>query len=160
MSATAADAGAMSNYARTKAAGEQAVLETVPGDVAEPVSLAVDAKAKLFTVYELGGPDVLSFRQCLEKVLAATHRKRPLVTIPFGLAELGASLTGWLPGAPLTRDQVELLKSDNVVSAAAAGEGRTLAGLGIAPESADVILPTYLYRFMPHGQYDRTNKLA
>jgi uncharacterized protein YbjT (DUF2867 family) len=106
-------------------------------------------------VYELGGPDVKSFREILEFILAATNRSRPLVSIPFPLAELQGRILGLLPKPPLTRDQVLLLKSDNVVSEAATREGRTLEGLGITPDSIEAVVPSYLYRFRPAGQFDR-----
>ena len=60
-----------------------------------------------------------------------------------------------LPKPLLTRDQVLMLKSDNVVSAAAIAEGRTLEGLGLAPASIEAIVPGYLYRFRAAGQFDR-----
>lgn len=201
VSAIGADPRSASAYARSKAAGEAAVAETLPGaavfrpsivfgpeddffnrfaemarfspvlpligggatlfqpvfvgDVAEAIARAVDGTAPGGRIYELGGPDVVSFRDCLERVCRETGRSRGFVTIPFGLAALGARLTGWLPGAPLTSDQVDLLKSDNVVSAAAEAEGRTLDGLGVEARSLAAILPTYLYRYRSHGQYDR-----
>lgn len=124
-------------------------------DVAEAVAVAVEGGAKPGTIYELGGPEVKTFRECTEAVLAATHRKALLVPVPFGLAKLQAKVLQLLPKPLLTEDQVELLKSDNVVSAAAVAEGRTLAGLGIAPTSIEAELDAYLWRFRPHGQFDR-----
>ncbi|WP_181708643.1 complex I NDUFA9 subunit family protein [Chthonobacter rhizosphaerae] len=125
------------------------------GDVATAVAEAADGRVPGGTVYELGGPEVKSFRELMEIVLKETQRKRALVNLPFGAAEALAKLTAWLPGAPLTLDQVELLKTDNVVSEDAIRDDRTLAGLGIEPHSLAAILPTYLYRYMRHGQYDR-----
>ncbi|MDK9695762.1 MAG: complex I NDUFA9 subunit family protein [Siculibacillus sp.] len=124
-------------------------------DVAEAVAIAVEGGAKAGTVYELGGPAVKTFRECVEAVLAATHRRRFLVPLPFGLAKFQAKFLQLLPKPLLTEDQVELLKSDNVVSAAALAEGRTLAGLGIEPTSIEAELDSYLWRFRPHGQFDR-----
>ena len=89
----------------------------------------------------------------LEFVLATTLRKRLLVNLPFPLAKLMGALTGWLPTPPLTMDQVELLKSDNVVSLDAQNEKRDLPGLGIMPRSFRTIVPTYLYRFRKEGQF-------
>jgi hypothetical protein len=80
-------------------------------------------------------------------VLAAIGRQRFLVSVPLTIAELQAAILQFLPGAPLTPDQVELLLSDNVVSAAAEQQGRTLAGLGIDPASIASIVPRYLRRF-------------
>jgi len=136
--------------------GGRSLLQPVfVGDVAEAVARAVDGEVTGGRVYELGGPEVLSFRACLERLAEATGRRRLLLPVPFGLASLAARLTGWLPGAPLQADQVELLKIDNVVSSQAMSEGRTLSGLGIEPTSLDAVLPEYAVRFRPHGQYDR-----
>jgi NADH dehydrogenase len=89
-------------------------------------------------------------------VLATIDRRRLLLPIPFGLAKLQATLLQLVPGPPLlTRDQVELLKRDSVVSDAAKTEGRTLAGLGIEPTSMQAIVPSYLWRFRPAGQFQR-----
>lgn len=122
-------------------------------DVAEAVMAAIDGKAKPGTVYELGGPSVKSFRELLEFVLATTGRNRLLVPLSFGLARLQAKFLQYLPNPPLTPDQVELLKLDNVVSDAAKAEGRTLEGLGIRPQSVEAIVPTYLWRFRRQGQF-------
>jgi len=130
------------------------------GDVAEAIARAVDGEIAGGRIYELGGPEVLTFRAILERLLAETGRKRRLLTIPFGLASLLARLTARMPGAPLTPDQVELLKAGSVVSAAAAGEGRTLEAFGIPPTSLGTVLPEYAIRFRPHGQYDRDNATA
>ena len=124
-------------------------------DVAEAIADAVEGKAKAGTTYELGGPEVKTFRDCVEAVLAATHRKRLLVPLPFGLARFQAKFLQLLPNPLLTEDQVELLKSDNVVSEAAVADGRTFAGLGIVPTSIEAELDAYLWRFRPHGQFDR-----
>jgi uncharacterized protein YbjT (DUF2867 family) len=130
------------------------------GDVAEAVARVVDSGIAGGRVYELGGPEVLTFRAIIERLLAETDRRRHLVSIPFGIAALAARLTSWIPGAPLTADQVELLKTANVVSAAAIAEGRTLAAFGIAPTSLGAVLPDYAVRFRPHGQYDRDGASA
>ncbi|MAM13585.1 MAG: complex I NDUFA9 subunit family protein [Rhizobiaceae bacterium] len=127
------------------------------GDVAEVIARAVDGKVEGGKVYELGGRDVLTFRECLEEVLRVTGRKRGLVSLPFGLASFFGGIAGSVPliAPPLTADQVKLLKSDNVVSEEAAAEGRTLAGLGIRPAQLDAILPTYLVQYRQHGQFGR-----
>ncbi|WP_158809896.1 complex I NDUFA9 subunit family protein [Beijerinckia sp. L45] len=132
------------------------------GDVAEAVALGLDGTAKAGTIYELGGPEVRSFKEILEFILKTTGRQRAFVSLPFATASAMAGVTekvkaltlGLLPEMlDMTRDQVELLKSDNAVTAAAIAEGRTLLGLGIAPESYEAIVPTYLYRFRKTGQY-------
>ena len=111
--------------------GETRFQPVFVGDVAEAIARAVDGNAKPGTTYELGGPEVRTFKQLMEYVLAAIERKRLLVPLPFALAKLQAQFLQFLPKPPLTPDQVELLKSDNVVSDAATREGRTLQGLGI-----------------------------
>lgn len=124
-------------------------------DVAEAIAHAVDGKVTGGRIYELGGPQVASFRELMEEMLAIVGRKRLLVSVPWWVAKLQGSLLGLLPRPPLTADQVELLKSDNVVSEAARSEGRTLEGLGVTPQGADVILPTYLWQYRVAGQYTR-----
>jgi uncharacterized protein YbjT (DUF2867 family) len=126
------------------------------GDLAQAAANASDGAGKPGTIYEIGGPQVLSFRDLLEATLRYTDRHRLLAPMPFWLATLQALLTWPLPNAlrPITVDQVRLLKSDNVVSEAATREGRTLAALGVAhPASIDTIVPEYLERFKPKGQY-------
>jgi uncharacterized protein YbjT (DUF2867 family) len=123
------------------------------GDVAAAVLAAVEGRAAAGQIYELGGLDVKSFKELMEFVLATIERKRLLVSIPFALARAQATVLQLLPKPLLTPDQVELLKSDNVVSAAAQREGRTLAALGIDPTAMAVVVPTYLWRFRKTGQF-------
>ena len=98
-----------------------------------------------------------TFKELLQYVLKVTGRDRLLVPLPFALAELQAWFLQFLPKPLLTPDQVELLKTDNVVSDAAKREGRTLEGLGIAPTSIEAIAPTYLWRFRKTGQFKVKN---
>jgi NADH dehydrogenase len=135
--------------------GETRFQPVWAGDVAEAVARAVDGVAVPGAVYELGGPEIFSFREILEFILRVTHRSRPLLPIPFGLATLQARLVEWLPSPPLTTDQVTMLKSDNVVSEAARREGRTLEGLGIDPATIEAVVPSYLWRFRKTGQFER-----
>jgi NADH dehydrogenase len=95
----------------------------------------------------------------MEYVLATIERKRLLLPLPFPLAKMQAQFLQYLPKPPLTPDQVELLKRDNVVSEAAIREGRTLEGLGITPTAMEVIVPAYLWRFRKTGQF-RTGRAA
>ena len=201
ISAIGADENSESGYARSKALGEKAALETVKdavilrnsivfgpedsffnrfadmaryspalpligggetrfqpvyvGDVAEAIARSVDGRVAGGRIYELGGPEVLTFRQCMEEMLKVIDRKRLLVTVPWPVAELMGSVLGMLPGALLTSDQVTQLRSDNIVSEEADAAGRTLQGLGIAPQSIDAILPSYLWRYRPAGQFTR-----
>ena len=124
------------------------------GDVAAAVADAVDGKTKSGAAYELGGPEVLTLREIIEIILATVERERMLVSLPFGLAKLQALLLQFAPGAlKLTPDQVELLRSDNVVSEAAKAAGLTLEGLGVTPDSMEAIVPQYLWRFRRAGQF-------
>jgi NADH dehydrogenase len=197
ISSLAADARSGSAYARSKAAGEQAVRDAFPtatilrpsiifgpedrffnmfaemamfspalpligggetrfqpvyvGDVADAVVRCIDDPATAGRTYELGGPKVCTFRALLEMLLAEIRRHRLLLDIPFGIASLQARLMSIIPGAPLTPDQVELLKSDNIVAAGAL----TLETLGVTPTPVEAILPTYLDRFRRGGWYAR-----
>jgi NADH dehydrogenase len=125
------------------------------GDVAAAIAQAVDGSTKPGTIYELGGPDVLTFKEVMEFVLKTIERKRALVPVPFALAKLKAQFLQFLPKPPLTPDQVELLKADNVVSEAAIAEHRTLKELGIVPASVEAIVPSYLWRFRRTGQFQQ-----
>jgi len=201
ISALGADLNAQSDYARTKALGEKAVLETIAdavifrpsinfgpedaffnrfanmaryspvlpllgggltkfqpvyvGDVAEAVARSVEGKVEGGRIYELGGPQVLTFKECMEELLNVIERKRILVPVPWWMANMQASVLGLLPNPMLTKDQVLQLRSHNIVSDAAARESRTLAGLGIQPQSIGTILPSYLWRFRAAGQFQR-----
>jgi NADH dehydrogenase len=204
VSAIGADRGYWAKYARTKAAGEAAVLAEFPsavvlrpslvfgpedqlfnrfaamarsplvpllpligggktrlqpvyvGDVAAAIAAACAGRAQSRTIYELGGPEVVTFRRLLDLVQAWSGRRRRYLPIPFWLAQVGAFLTAWLPHGlrPLTVDQVRMLMRPSVVSDAAQEEGRTLGGLGVEqPHAMAAIVPAYLERFQPHGQF-------
>jgi NADH dehydrogenase len=201
MSTLGASAESTSEYARSKAAGEKAVLAAAPGatifrpsimfgpdddffnkfaalarfmpalpliggghtrfqpafvgDVAAAFAAAAAGETRPGTTYELGGPEVFTFRELLEYVLATTQRKRLLMPIPFGIAKLEALFLQMLPKPMLTRDQVELLRRDSVVSEAAEREGRTLKGLHLEPTSMQAVVPSYLWRHRRSGQFQR-----
>jgi NADH dehydrogenase len=126
------------------------------GDVAAAVAAACAGRGRKRTIYELGGPDVVTFRQLLDLAQLWCGRRRWYVSLPFWLAQVAAFVTTPLPNSwrPITVDQVRQLVDDNVVSAAAAEEGRSLAGLGIAnPHAMATIVPGYLERFQSHGQF-------
>ena len=115
-------------------------------------------------VYELGGPDVETFRALMQRMLGVIHRKRIILGLPFFAARIMAGILDvakfvsfqLFPNGILTRDQLKNLRRDNVVSEGAKG----LADLGITPEPMDTILPTYLWKFRPNGQYDEIQASA
>jgi NADH dehydrogenase len=124
------------------------------GDVAKAIADAVDGKLDPGTIYELGGPDVRTFKQLMQFVLATIERKRLLVPVPFFAAKIKAMFLQFAPPPlTLTGDQVELLRTDNVVSDTAKAQGRTLPGIGIEPEPIEAIVPSYLWRFRKAGQF-------
>jgi uncharacterized protein YbjT (DUF2867 family) len=126
------------------------------GDIAAAITAAVEGRAPPGAIYELGGPEVKTFRELMEFTLATIGRKRLLMPVPFGLAKLQAFFLQFMPTPLLTPDQVDLLQRDNIVSDAAKAEGRTLAGLGIDETAMEVIVPSYLWRFRKTGQFART----
>jgi NADH dehydrogenase len=123
------------------------------GDVGEAIARAVDGRARKGATYELGGPEVLTFRQCMQLMLEITGRRRLLLPIPWSIARIMGRVGELMPGQPLTRDQVRMLRFDNVVSEDAVKDGCTLAGPGIEATALEVVLPTYLARFREHGQF-------
>lgn len=208
VSAIGADAGSDSAYARTKAAGEAAVLKHQPDAVILRPSIVFGAEDQFFNrfasmarlgpvlpvvgadtrfqpvhvddvaqaavagvtgqarpgVYELGGPDIRTFRELMVQMLAVIRRRRLVVNVPFPLA----SLMGWgfdmlqratfglLENKMITRDQVSNLRHDNVV-----GDGvMTFTDLGIEPAALAAVLPEYLWRFRPGGQYAEMTESA
>ena len=124
------------------------------GDVATAIADAVDGKAKAGATYELGGPEVMTMREIMQVILNVTERHRLLLPLPFGIANLQAMLLQFAPGdLKLTPDQVELLRTDNVVSDKAKVANLTLEGLGITPDSLEAVAPSYLWRFRKTGQF-------
>ena len=137
--------------------GETLFQPVFAGDVADGMSeLAGQTGSHAGKTFEFGGPEQMSLKQIMEFTLETTARKRILAPLPFGIAKMLASVLGLLPKPLLTMDQVELLKSDNVVSEAAKTENRTLEGLGISPQGIESIVPSYLYRYRRAGQFTRT----
>ncbi|WIV50716.1 complex I NDUFA9 subunit family protein [Marivivens sp. LCG002] len=207
ISAIGANPESASEYARTKAAGEAAVLAAFPNavilrpsiifgsedgffnrfaamtrfgpilpvvgadtkfqpvwvdDVAQAAVAGVTGKAAA-GIYELGGPDAMTFRELMGVMLTVIRRRRLVVNIPFGIANLIATVAGigqtlslGIVKAPLTKDQVINLRSDNVVSEGASG----FAQLGIEPTDMEAVLPDYLWRFRPSGQYSEIKESA
>jgi NADH dehydrogenase len=119
------------------------------GDVADAVVKSLTDPACAGRTYELGGPRVYSFKELLELMLDQIGRRRLLVSLPFWAASLEAAVLERLPVPLLTRDQVKLLRHDNVVGP----DMPTLADLGIRPTPVEAILPTYLDRYRPGGRF-------
>ena len=207
ISAIGADADSASAYARTKAAGEAAVMEHMPGamilrpsivfgpedeffnrfagmtrmgpilpvvgagtrfqpvyvdDVARAAVMGVEGTAE-GGIYELGGPDVDSFRELMLQMLRIIRRRRIVMNIPFWAARVMAfgfkvlrTLTLGIVRGPITADQVKNLATDNVVS----GDHKTFSHLGIDPVAMEAVLPDYLWRFRPSGQYTAIKESA
>ncbi len=202
LSAIGADANSESQYARSKAAGEEAVLTHFPTAVILRPSVIFGAEDEFFNrfaamsrfgpvlplvggdtrfqpvyvddvaaaaekallgnadagIYELGGPDVKTMRGLMEDMLAIIHRRRLIINQPFFVGRILGGMFDFLQFASLglfkngilTRDQVKNLRVDNVVSESARG----FAQLGLQPTSMEAILPEYLWRYRPSGQYD------
>ena len=123
------------------------------GDVALAVRAALDGRARAGATYELGGPEVKTFKELMQLVLTTTGRARLLVPVPFWAAKLKATFLQLMPKPLLTPDQVELLHADSVVSDAATSEGRTLAALGVDPVAMASVVPSYLWRYRAAGQF-------
>ena len=125
-------------------------------DVAQAAVKAVTGQAAP-GVYELGGPEVASFRELMQRMLAVIQRRRLIIGVPFfvarimafGLDAVQVLTLGLVTNGVLTRDQVRNLARDNVVTPGAKG----FADLGIAPTALEVVLPEYLWRYRPSGQY-------
>jgi len=131
------------------------------GDVADAIMAALALDPAAPRLYELGGPKVWTFRAILAYILKETGRRRPLVTVPPGLARLQARILERLPGKLLTTDQLKMLEHDNVVS----GRYPGLEDLGVTPKPVELIVPAYLSRYgdmakrrVLEGGGDRTPK--
>lgn len=134
--------------------GDSTYQPVYVGDVADAIARAADGDAKTGKTYELGGADVETFKQLMQRITRETQRSPLMIPIPAGLAKFKAFFLQILPHPILTVDQVEMMANDCVVSEQAIREKRTLAGLGISPTTMDAILPSYLWRFRKNGQYD------
>ncbi len=207
ISALGADAASSSEYARTKAAGEAAVLDHMPDAMILRPSIIFGAEDEFFNrfarmaaisqilpvvgaatkfqpvyvedvahaaalgaegaaaggIFELGGPDVEDFRTLMQRMCEVIRRRRVIVNLPFWMAGLMASVFGvvqklslGIVKAPVTSDQVRNLRVDNVVS----GGEKTFADLGMTPANMGAILPEYLWRFRPSGQYSAIKESA
>lgn len=131
-------------------------------DVAQAAVIGVEGQAK-FGIYELGGPEVVTLREAITRMLAVIHRRRLVINLPFFVAKIMATVFDAMsavtlrlfPNTILTRDQLVSLRSDNVVT-----DKPGLKDLGIQPVAMEAILPDYLWRFRPSGQYDEIKASA
>jgi uncharacterized protein YbjT (DUF2867 family) len=142
--------------------GETRLQPVFAGDVALATARALGGAAEPGQTYELGGPEIMTLREAVQLVLRIVERRRWLIGLPFGVSRTLAGTTEIASAATLglfpkalttTRDQVELLRSDNIVSEPAIAKGCTLAALGIDPQGVEAIAPAYLMRFRKTGQY-------
>ncbi len=132
--------------------GKTKIQPVYVGDVATAMMQVINLPGTSGKTYDLGGPHAYTWREIMQLVCRKTSRNRCLIPIPYSLAMLQAFFLELLPLPPLTRDQVRLLKSDNVLT----GENPGLDALGISPTGVEVIIPSYLYRFRPGGQFAKT----
>ena len=202
ISAIGADAASPVAYAKTKAAGEVAVLAAFPeavvlrpsvvfgeddaflnmfagliasfpvmpvfaadsrfqpvyvDDVAEAVANALAAPAAFAgKTFELGGPEAIAIGDLNRRIAVAAGRKPLFLELPDGVSAAFAALTGWLPGAPLSRDQWVLLRQGNVVSGTLPG----LAELGVQARPLGLFLDRWMVRFRKHGRFGARTKSA
>jgi NADH dehydrogenase len=129
-------------------AGDSRFQPVHVGDVADAVLKALTRDDAAGEAYELGGPRVWRFRELLAYILHVIGRRRPLIDIPMNIAQIQATICEYLPGKPLTRDQLLLLTKDNVVSA----EAKNLADLGLSACPVELAVPNYLSRFRSGGR--------
>jgi NADH dehydrogenase len=111
------------------------------GDVAQAALQALQKPASQGKTYELGGPRSYSYKELIELVLVQTRKRRPLLPVPFFVWDLLAAIASVLPAPPLTRDQVTLMKRDNV----AARNARSFHDLGVKSTALEKILPNYSF---------------
>lgn len=126
------------------------------GDVARAVATAaMRPDAYRGQTYELGGPQVLSMAELVAWIADAIGRARPILALPDPVAAAMARF-GFLPGAPLTRDQWRMLQSDNIVAEGAEG----FAAFGVDPAPLAALAPRWLVRYRRHGRFAETKVAA
>lgn len=119
-------------------------------DVAQAVTMSLADPARFGgQLFELGGPEAISMAELNARIAREIGADRSFIAMPDGISSLMAGLTGWLPGAPITRDQWAMLQTDNVVAPGAAG----LDAFGIAPTPMAAVIGEYLVRFRKHGRF-------
>ena len=148
--------------------GKTKLQPVYAGDVATAIANAVADDETAGKTYELGGPSVYEMKELYDFIGETIDRDRFALPLPFFIAKpIGLTMgtlfriwplsTGIFGAPPITGDQVELLKSDNIVS----DDALTLSDLGVdAPESVEAIVPSYLYRFRLYGQYHQKTENA
>jgi uncharacterized protein YbjT (DUF2867 family) len=129
--------------------GTNRIQPVYVGDVAEAVVAALHDQSTMGKIYELGGPDIITFREAMRFVLESIGRSRMLMSVPFPVMGLAAMAMSVLPNPPVTRDQLKLLQFDNVVAPDALG----LKALGLTPTGMELIVPKYLERYKPGGRF-------
>jgi NADH dehydrogenase len=123
------------------------------GDIAAAFVALIERSETMGRTYEFGGPEVFTYREILEFILATIERRRLLLPVPWGIARVMGTVMGFLPKPMLTEDQVKMLRLDNVVDPRAEQAGTTLRGLGIPANGIEAIVPAYLYRYRKAGQF-------
>ncbi len=129
--------------------GQTKMQPVYVGNVAQAVMAVIADPKTSGHVYELGGPEILNFREIYARLFRETARPRLLISLPWGIAKFKGTVMGILPKPPLTADQVESLKTDSIVTPGA----KTFRDLGIVPTGMDAILPSYLARYRPGGRF-------
>lgn len=124
-------------------AGTNRMQPVYVGDVAEAVVRILDGADTEGKTYELGGPRIYTYKEIMEFILHETGRQRLLLPAPFWAARIKAAFLELLPTPPLTRDQLTLLETDNVVDESSPG----FSDLGVTPHSVEAIVPGYLQRY-------------
>ena len=119
------------------------------GDVAKSIVSILEKEKIDQNIYEIGGPQIYTFKELIEILLKVIKKKRFLISIPFSVAKYQAKVFELFPKPLLTTDQVEMLKYDNIIT----GNCPTLKELGIVPKNMEDIIPNYLYRFRKGGQF-------
>lgn len=118
------------------------------------VACLAEPTAHAGATYELGGPEIISMRELNHRIAREAGQDPAFIDVPDSVGGAIASLTGWLPGAPITRDQWIMLQTDNVV----ANGAKTLADLGIEPTPMSAVLTRWMDRYRPHGRFSRKTR--
>ena len=124
------------------------------GDVAKAVVAALTGKAQAGAVYELGGPEILSMKEVMERVLAYTMRKRMLVTLPFPLAKLQGAMLQLLPNAAAHPRPGAPAREGQCGERSRQARSPHLEGLGIDPVAVEAVVPDYLEHIAPRAMPD------